>query len=259
MEDMQDSAFSAWSGWSSLTYCTCDTVSGSWLRFCFRCWHCQNMEYCTDCYNCENCFGCVGLQKKKYCILNVQYSEDEYWEKLDEIKCAMLDRGEYGEFFSAEFSQNGLEHSMANVFLGYSEAELKAYDAPRFDPTRGGVVLVDEQGEQSGTPIESVPDCLNEIDTSKFVGKPLYDSEIKRNFSVTEKEFEYYKRESLAFPRQHFLTRLKNLIRTANSPIPEQATCHECKKEIITFKNSTHQERNVLCKPCYLNYLEKYG
>ncbi|MEK9175386.1 MAG: hypothetical protein AAB795_02210, partial [Patescibacteria group bacterium] len=30
------------------------------------------------CFNCENCFGCVGLHNKQYCILNKQYSKEEY-------------------------------------------------------------------------------------------------------------------------------------------------------------------------------------
>src|SRR3989338_7923745 len=35
-------------------------------------------EYLDLCVECEYCFGCVGLKKKKYCILNKQYTKDEY-------------------------------------------------------------------------------------------------------------------------------------------------------------------------------------
>src|SRR3989344_4578595 len=38
-------------------------------------------EYLDLCVECEYCFGCVGLKKKKYCILNKQYTKEEY-EKL---------------------------------------------------------------------------------------------------------------------------------------------------------------------------------
>jgi hypothetical protein len=259
MEDFDDSAFCVWSGWGSLAYDTCDVIAGAWLRFCFRCWRCWNMEYCMDCYDCENCFGCVGLRKKKYCILNGQYQEDEYWQKVDEIKCVMLERGEYGEFFPAQFSQNGLEYSMADVFLEFSEKELEIYHAPRFDPNRGGVVVIGNQKGQTDISIKSVPDCLSEVDLNTFVGKPLYDPQIKRNFSVTEREFAYYQKEGFAFPRQHFLTRLKNLIRQANTPISEETTCCGCLKNVYSFKNSIYQKRNIMCKQCYFKYLEQNG
>ena len=71
-----------------------------------------------DCYDCENCFGCLGLRKKKFHIYNRSYSEEAYWKRVDEIKCAMLDRGEYGMFFPAEISQGGYQFSMGEMFLG---------------------------------------------------------------------------------------------------------------------------------------------
>ncbi|MFH1433436.1 MAG: hypothetical protein ABIG32_00895 [Candidatus Uhrbacteria bacterium] len=259
MEEHQDSAFSAWAGWGAQSYYTCDIVSGSWHRFCFRTWRCQNMEYCMDCYDCENCFGCVGLRKKSCCIYNVQYQEDDYYSRLDEIKCAMLERGEYGEYFPAEFSQNGLQFSMADVFFGFTETELAAYNAPRFDPKRGGVVLIGEQKESAGVSVDNVPDCLADVDQSKYVAEPLYDPKLDRNFSVTDGEFAFYQAHRLAFPREHFLSRLKNMIRQANSPFPQTLQCTECKQDIMSYQNSTYPDRRVYCKDCYLKYLEQYG
>lgn len=48
-----------------------------------RCTDCCFLEDCNDCHD---CFGCVKLNHKAYCILNVQYSKKEYFEKLKEIK-----------------------------------------------------------------------------------------------------------------------------------------------------------------------------
>lgn len=39
---------------------------------------CQNIEYRTRCFDCENCFGCIGLRRKRFCILNKQYSKEDY-------------------------------------------------------------------------------------------------------------------------------------------------------------------------------------
>jgi hypothetical protein len=41
----------------------------------------QFSYYLDSCINCSHCFGCVGLRNKQYCILNQQYTKEDY-EKL---------------------------------------------------------------------------------------------------------------------------------------------------------------------------------
>ena len=218
----------------------------------------MNLEYCLDCYDCENCFACVGLRKKRFCIFNVQYSEEEYWQRVDELKCVMLERGEYGEYFSAAFSENGLEYSMGDAFFGYSEAELTRYQAPRFDPKRGAVI--GPSGAIADLPsidVKNIPDRLSEIDEKTFVGKPILDPILNRPFSVVSGEMAFYKNQKMAFPREHFLRRLKALIRTSNSPEPEVKPCANCQKETVSYRNPSFGERRVFCKDCYLRFLEE--
>jgi len=43
-------------------------------------------HYCTNCYNSQNLFGCVNLRHAKFCILNKQYSENQFWKKVREIR-----------------------------------------------------------------------------------------------------------------------------------------------------------------------------
>lgn len=60
-------------------------------NYCDKLFQCAYMQYsfdCVNCYlgydlrNCSNCFGCVGLRNKTYNIFNVQYTKEEYLEKL---------------------------------------------------------------------------------------------------------------------------------------------------------------------------------
>lgn len=60
------------------------------------------------CIECEYCFGCVGLKKKKYCILNKQYSKEEYEELKGKIISDMKRSGEYGKFLPYEMSADRL-------------------------------------------------------------------------------------------------------------------------------------------------------
>lgn len=43
--------------------------------------NCQELLYCWYMESSKNCFGCASMQSKKYCILNKQYTKEEY-EKL---------------------------------------------------------------------------------------------------------------------------------------------------------------------------------
>ncbi|MBI1956930.1 MAG: hypothetical protein HYS44_00515, partial [Candidatus Niyogibacteria bacterium] len=73
-------------------------------KFCYFDKEGRGLEYSWECAGCEDCFGCVALSKKKFCIFNKQYTEDEYWPLVDAIKTAMLERGEYGEFYPPHLS-----------------------------------------------------------------------------------------------------------------------------------------------------------
>ena len=48
------------------------------LFFSRNCRQCQDSAFLLECSNCTNCFGCVNLRNKQYCILNKQYTKQEY-------------------------------------------------------------------------------------------------------------------------------------------------------------------------------------
>jgi hypothetical protein len=55
----------------------CSFVNGDFLRDC---------HFCTNCYNSQNLFGCVNLRHAKFCILNKQYTEKDYWKIVKQIR-----------------------------------------------------------------------------------------------------------------------------------------------------------------------------
>ncbi len=242
----QDTCFSAGGG------------NGAKNKFCLGCNSGINLEYCFNCSHCENCFGCVGLVHKQFHIFNKLYSEEEYWQKVDELKCAMLERGEYGKFFPAKFSPNGFQYSVGQIYFGYSEHDLDIFQAPRFDPKRGQV-LAPNVSEDKIIKASDLPKKLSDVDPAKYINRSILDEEIDRSYSILPKEFSLYQQRKLPLPRQHFVTRLCNLIRHSNSPIRKQAVCTFCSNEIETYLNLTFSERKILCKSCYLQYLEEKG
>jgi hypothetical protein len=69
------------------------------LNFCVGAWFSSNLEYCDFCQNCKDCFGCISLRAKQYCILNEQYTREEYERKIQAIKQDMRDKNLYGRWF----------------------------------------------------------------------------------------------------------------------------------------------------------------
>jgi len=185
-------------------------------------------------------------------IFNKPYAEEEYWKRVDELKCAMLDRGEYGRFFPADFSMVGYQYSMGELYVGYAPSELALFGAPAFDPTKGNV--------NTGTetfPSSELPDHLNDLVAEQHVGRPILDSALGRSYTMTPSELGFYQLHGLPLPREHFLTRITNLFRHANGPIPEKVSCDKCDKQIVTWKNVIFSgKRRVLCRPCYLQFIE---
>ena len=76
----------------------------SYLNFCVRCRCSANLTYCINCYSCRDCFLCTGLRNNKYCILNKQYSKEEYEQLVPKIIDHMQKNKEWGEFFPSSFS-----------------------------------------------------------------------------------------------------------------------------------------------------------
>ncbi|MFH0773738.1 MAG: hypothetical protein V1922_05510 [bacterium] len=65
-----------------------ECVDSSKLNNCFFMINCDTVfdsGFCRDCRNSHNLFGCVALDKKEYCLLNHQYTKEEYEKQMKEI------------------------------------------------------------------------------------------------------------------------------------------------------------------------------
>ncbi|MEK7105338.1 MAG: hypothetical protein AAB865_01505 [Patescibacteria group bacterium] len=248
-------AYASGEGYEQDCYMTTGGTYGSKNKFCASGSKCMSCEYCHNCRECENCFACVGLQYKKFHIFNKEYSEEEYWKRVDELKCRMMDDGEYGKFFPAKFSASGFEYSAGAIYAGYSPEQLAAIGAPTFDPRRGQV-FGPQPTEAQTIEASAIPTRLDDPNVLEVIGKAIHDPELDRNFTILPAEFEIYKAKRWPLPRRHFVSRLTDLVRLSNSPIEEQATCGSCSQSITTYRNFSFPTRIVYCNACYLKFLE---
>lgn len=83
----------------------------------------SDLYYCDSMESCQNCFGCIGLRHKNYCILNKQYSKEEYEALLPRIIEYMTSTKEWGEFFPLRLSPFEYSETMAEEYfpLGHKE------------------------------------------------------------------------------------------------------------------------------------------
>jgi len=64
----------------------------------------RNCYYSIDIDQCEECMFCVSLQNKKHCILNKQYSQEEYFYKKEEIINQLKEQGKRWSLIPRSFS-----------------------------------------------------------------------------------------------------------------------------------------------------------
>ncbi|MEK7105374.1 MAG: hypothetical protein AAB865_01690 [Patescibacteria group bacterium] len=249
--------FGVYSGANNV-YGSCLSPRSSQIRFSYLSVQSQNLEYCIHCYNCENCFGCVGLQRKKFCIFNKQYTEDEYWKKLDEIKCRMLDAGEYGEYFPLSMSPMCFLDSGAAQYMLADAEDAKQLGAQSFEPESNGAA-----GEDlSGTVMKhssDIPDCLADFKSEEWVGKPVFDDHMQRRFTFLPQEIAFYQKMKLPPPAGHFIGRIQDLGWRVNSGEFIEGSCKQCQKALTVSRNKTFPERGVYCREHYLKFIEQYG
>ena len=91
-------------------------------KFVDTCWSVSDIEYCSSCHHSKQLFGCFGLRhKNEFCILNKQYSKEEYEVLRAKIIDEMRSRREYGEFFPSRLSPFAYNETVANDFYPLSK------------------------------------------------------------------------------------------------------------------------------------------
>lgn len=197
-----------------LNYETCICGGNSYyMKFSYNCWpSCKNIEYGINLVNCSDCFGCVGLRKKQYCILNKQYTKEEYFEKVEEIKKHMnsmpfIDKQgsvyKYGEFFPIEFSPFGYNNTFVNQYFNLTKEEAIQKGYPWIEIEKGQYFITKKTSE-----------LLEDINiTDESILKETIECEnCKSPYRILEKEFLFYKKESIPIPRRCNECRFKRRI-----------------------------------------------
>lgn len=186
---------------------------------------------------------CFGLQNKSYCILNTQYSPDEYWTLLNRIKTEMLERGEYADGVGIEFSAQAYNFSIAQIAYPLPIETIKKL---------GGYIGSEPESNAQNIEIlktDTIPATIDEV-SSDILSKGLECNITRKPFRITESELNFYRKIKMPLPRVHPSVRTDRLYEIGIVGKKFKTTCKKCNNE--TFSIFNPKENFLLyCESCY--------
>ncbi len=159
----------------------------------------QEVTYTENCHSSKHLFGCAGIKHGQYCILNKEYTKEEYFILRDKLIEHMKKTGEYGEFFPSAMSNFGYNETMAQEDFPLTKKEALAKGFTWWDKiqkTTGKETLSTGQ----------IPESITEIDES-ILSEVLACVKCSRNYKIVENELNFYKKHSIPIPRKCFYCR----------------------------------------------------
>jgi hypothetical protein len=199
-------------------------------------------EYLDNCVEVEYCFGCVGLRKKKYCILNKQYTKEEYGRLRESIIADMKQRNEYGKF---------LPYSMGLCEYNFSTGMIYFPNTTKEEIlSRGGYWLDEDMSSTDGTSSLNIPDSIMETD-AEISSQALICHKTKYRFNISQDEYLFHQRKKLALPRNHFDFRTLEKIKKMAIIKAYPYKCFYCKKDIMAYYPPEWGYQKIACEDCY--------
>jgi len=232
-------------GWSELLY-ECHALTNAYgCLACHFTYDNRNVSYCDCTQNSHDLFGCAGINQGSFCILNKQYTEEEYRKLVPRIIEHMRKTQEYGEFFPLEFIPFGYNQSRAQEYFPLTKEQAVArgipwsdYESPPPDVKR---VISASQLPES---IAEVPDDILEWAVRcELSQKP---------FRIIKQELDFYRRTGLPLPRRHPDQRYLDRMAQRRPRRLWARTCMKCEKKIETAYQPSRPEI-VYCERCYLD------
>lgn len=208
----------------------------------------------TDCYyvetsiNLHNCFGCVGLHDKSYCILNKQYTKEEYEILVPKIIEKMIQDGEWGEFFPATMSPYGYNESEAMEYYPIDKEDVVKNWIFKWSDYIAPVPKVDKT-----IPGNKIPDDVSII-PDDVLNWAIECEVTKRPFRIIKQELEFYRKHWLPLPRRHPDQRHRDRMNLRHERNLYNRHCDKCQKVITTTYHPERPEK-IFCEACYSKIL----
>ena len=207
-------------------------------------WYCDSVYYSEECHHSNDLFGCVGLKNKRYCVLNKQYSKEEYEALVPRIIEHMRKTGEWGEYFDYKLSPFCYNETVAQEYFPLDEAGAAAVGA-RWYPVAPETL--------EGTLLSSAPENIQEVG-DEILSQVLTCEVTKRPYKIIPPELKFYRSQGLPIPRRHPDQRHMDRVALHTPYHLFDRACSQCGKDMQTAY-STQKAPIVYCEECYLKLI----
>ncbi|MEK7650968.1 MAG: hypothetical protein AAB377_00390 [Patescibacteria group bacterium] len=220
-------------------------------RFSIFSWKNTEVSYVDGCHSSKDIFGCCGLKKAQYCVLNKQYSKEEYEELISKIKKQMDEipyidsKGrtyKHGEFFPTELSYFAYNETVAQDFFPITQKqaeEEKICWQEHFQVTTGKETIS----------LDKLPESISDV-SDTILNETLRCSLCARNYRIVPSELMFYRKMRIPIPHNCFHCRAgaRFGLRNPFSLWHRQCQCSSQKSENGIYQNTVkHQHREGKC------------
>ncbi len=205
--------------------------------------NCHDIFYCMFSELVGNSFGCVSLNKKNYCILNKQYSKEDYEALLPKILEHLQKTGEWGEFFPMNLSDFAYNETLAQQHFPVTKQQAVALGSRwKEDSTKEFLPATAEISQN----VESAPEDITK--------KLFVCQDCKKNYKIIDQEYRFHKTQRLALPKSCFFCRNKERASLRNPRKLFDRVCDQCQTALKTTYSPEWPEK-IFCETCYQNSL----
>jgi len=201
----------------------------------------SNVFYSNNVHASKNCFGCTGLIRKEYCILNKQYTKEEYLELVPKIIEHMKSTGEWGNFFPVQYSPHCYNETVAQDYYPLSKEEVLA---------KGWKWHDDSEIAHYEGPEYQIPDHIDEV-PDDITAKILRCEKSGKLYKIIPHELKFYRQLGIPLPHLYPQARLEARQEYKN---PQKLYPRNCAKCQVAMQSTFAPEKPevVYCEKCYL-------
>lgn len=224
-----------------LNYQMLGTIGDYHCAFSIYTFHSTNVLYSDHIYHSQDLLGCVGLKRKRFCILNRQYSEPEYRVLAQKIVEHMKSTGEWGRFFPIKYSPYAYNETLAHDYFPLTPDQVRH---------KGWNWREAEEREYSAQGTTVPPDSIEQ--TNDNILQQVLRCEITgQHFKIIPQELAFYRKQQLPLPRRAPLQRHRDREALRSTRRVWQRPCAQCGKETMSCF-SPEQPEALLCEECFL-------
>lgn len=207
--DFKDSYDGYGVGMGELHYEVVDSgIQASRVAFGVVVYSSHDVFYSINCKSCHHLFACIGLRNKQYCILNKQYTKEEYEALVPQIIAHMNEMPytdaqgrvyRYGEFFPPELSPFAYNETIAQEYFPLTKDQVRERGYHWRDPDPKAYTITKKP--------DDLPDHIRDIKDSilqETIGcshEGKCQEQCTTAFRIIPQELVFYRSQNLSLPR----------------------------------------------------------